>query len=162
MTNIKHIDQLSEFHLRDLKRLTPGAKVLFGHVPPLDEDPAYCDTTEYADAYRAEVIEVKAASFNELHHFTHTPEWATAKQQVIFYDSVNYKNRHRYASDSGVIPSTVGEESYNPTNFTVLLEDLEAAGVTLDLNVSEEYQARLDEFNARVVVREDNDVYYGD
>ena len=155
MTITKHIDELSDFHVKDSSKLTPGTPVLFGHVAPLD-DHTFEDHKQYAEGSFATVIEVKDASFNELHGFHHTEAWATDKDTVMLYKSeVRYpglelkRPLYRHLSDMGVNKYSQG--FYNRHNFVVVLADLKAAGIQLDLEPSADYAERLEAFNAQII-----------
>lgn len=144
----KHLDELAEFHLRDLSRIKPGMRLLFGHIPPLD-DPYLVDSKQHPYSDIVEVMRVAKISANDLFKFERSVDWATEEKPVIFYSTENHGQYHRYASDAGIIPYTPG--GYNTANFTVILSDLEDAGIMLELDVTEDYQARLDVFNTQVI-----------
>jgi len=190
MTNL-YIDQLTnapmdvdlankslitqDFRLRDLERLTPGSKVLFIHLPPLNDDLliTHMGSIPYTSVELAIITEVKDASFDDLHPLavenpnraTQTAEqleWATEKKPVIFYNRhpalLTPNISHRYASDSGVIPYSPSG-MYNDTNFTVLMDDLNEAGVELSTLPSPEYSAILEEYK-RKISKELSDLSY--
>jgi hypothetical protein len=156
MTIKKRIDQLGEHHLRDLSRLTPGTRVLFGHVPELTGDPAIIGYHEFYSGELATVKKIETISANELFKFKTPVSWAQHTSSVIFYTQEDGRDWKNFATDAGVERYTEGH--YNSANFTVLLDDLEAAGIELILDVTQKYKRRLEKFNAEVVIEDDFEV----
>lgn len=159
MSNVKFLDELSEFHLHELARLQPGTRVIVGHVPPLTSDPEDSDFEEYSAGHIAEISEVKEIAANTLYKFENTSPWMSKLRSVIFFrndeslpDSEKDTLKRIYATDAGVIPYDGDDYSgYNDVNFIVILSDLEATGVTPLLKTSPAYDLRLKSFNSRVI-----------
>jgi len=148
------INELSKFHLRDLDRLVPGTRVIFGHVPPLT-DPILNDFHEFVEGRIATVVNVDKVSVNDLHNTTHDEEWATTQKDMIFYQNDGSDYVHtQHATDSAVLP--YHDSYYNDTNFIVVLSDLEEAGIEYSLDANSEYKGQLDEFNSQVIEYDDN------
>jgi hypothetical protein len=152
MTATVHLDELTELHVKDPAKLIPGARVLLGHVPLLTGNPYFEEVKQEAWASFATVIEVKEASFNELHGFNHVEEWANKLATVMLYkpefnqlDTEPKNPAYKFLSDLGVT------ESYTTTNFVVLASEVEAAGLTFSLDISEKFQELLNVYNDQVV-----------
>lgn len=144
-----YLDQLSKFHVKDPERLKPGTKLLFGHVPPL-QDPELRDSKVRPFSEQVTVDHVGNYSFEDLHE--NVKEFPSSKEKspvVILDKGLSHYTRYRYLGDAGVLP--YNGSFYNSSNFTVILDDLKEAGVELVLEVSPEYRARMEEFNEQVV-----------
>jgi hypothetical protein len=160
VTKVIHLDELLAFHVKDTAKLKPGTKVLFGHVPPMIEHPSMADRRVFVSHELAVVTEVRDVSPNQLNPANAYPSGEKVSTR-IFYRAVKGlrgKIKNTFAADRGVLP--YHGAFYNDTNFTVILSEVEAAGFDLELSVTAGYQARLDEFNEKVVVR-DYDGDYG-
>lgn len=130
------LDELSDFHVKDLNRLTPGTKVLFGHVPDLIAESRFHDHKIFPSVEYAEVLRTEDDSSD------------SPKPQIHYRDSKGRENRH-YASDMSVIPYGAG--FYNDANFVVILDDLKNAGVSVDTEVSPHYKSAQELYNETVV-----------
>lgn len=151
MTTVKHIDELSDFHLRDITKLKPNTAVLFGHVPVLGEDPSLGDSKIHASGSLVTVTRVDTASFGDLHRTASTADWAAEKSLKVFYKTADSEMElYREAGDTGVVPYDEGWR--NPWNFVVLISDLEAAGITLDLEPSDSLREYMEDYNSKVRV----------
>ena len=150
-----HIDQLSDFYVRDLSRLTPGTKIAFLHIPDIKPGEwALVDWEQFAYVEFVTVEKVEEKSWNEISHGNNEGDWATEKKPVIFYRSAGGNIQYRYATDAGVIPYALngeGDSGYNSVNSTVILTDLADSGYSIDESLSTEFLAALEEFNANVV-----------
>jgi hypothetical protein len=152
-----HIDQLEEFYLRDdLSRLTPGTRILFGHVRSVDVE-RVSTATGPAEAW-CEVATVYAVG-EYSHYDLHPPRQGVRKDSSSSLAEKTMRIRYipgeairedyiadRHAADAGVLAYAPGH--YNGANFTVLLNDLEAAGVELIPTPSSEYLEKQQVFNA--------------
>lgn len=160
-----YLDGLRKYALRDLSKLKSGTEVVFVHLPVL-EYPEDCDSLQFVQHTVATITDVRDATFAELHPGLSNPIDSVA-QPVIFYREGTGTGhgdleRNRYASDSGVIPYEWAPNSYNSTNFVVLLAELEEQGLTPLLRVSEEYAAELEDHNSKITVYDISGYYYDD
>ena len=147
---ILFMDQIRHLAIRDVSKLQPGDDVLFLHVPQLAlEDPEYLDCTLNPHYFQVKIDGISNKNFRQLHPNLTDPIH-TEPAMVLEFEG-NFGRNYRYLGDCGVEAYGVnvdGEKSYNSTNFTVLVSDLEAAGIALKLEVSPEYKAKLDKINA--------------
>lgn len=145
-----YLDELREFAVRDPEKLEVGDKVIFVHLPVLD---AESTMTIQSNPFiqRGTVSKLSMMRYRELHpqaNFEDEPSL------VIFFKDEHGVRRHRYASDSGVIPyGENGQGSYNRTNFTVRIADLKDQGLHLMERCTESYSNRLTAQNAALGVR---------
>lgn len=152
---VLHLDELRDFALRDPARLTPGTEALFVHLPVLENAHA-ASWRASAHAYVATVVESGEFSQNDLHpDMIVDKPWATKKDAIVRISSLNTET-YRYLNDSGVIPYDSGY--LNPVNFTVLLEDLKAAGHDYHLSASPAWLQAANDFNEQV----EEDTFYDD
>jgi hypothetical protein len=148
MATVRHLNELQRFHVRDLSKLTEGARVLIGHVPPLTDEVSESGSA-FTSAEFATVLYVEDLSYNDLHGTDGTVEWMTVVKtmlQLSFAADTNLQPQYHFASDYGVVPEDNGD--YNDTDFIVRIVDLEASDVELVLKPSQEYQAKLKLFNS--------------
>jgi hypothetical protein len=146
MATVKHLDELAEFHLRDVSRLTRGAEVLFGHVPTLAGDPALSEVREeFVFSELGESTGVEVSSLNDLFKFNHPVNWGEQRGTVIFYLDEKREQKKRFAVDAGVESSPNG--LYHESNFVVLVDDVKAAGFKLSVDTSSAYKRRLEEYH---------------
>ena len=160
---IIHLDELREYALRDASKLKPGTEVIFVHVPTLG-NPELDDCEQWTSAHFATVVEVREATFAELHPRVKNPIETEAKP-VIFYQhgkgsDIEGIESYNYTTDAGVDPYNPETGFYNRVNFTVLLSELEEKGLTPVFEVTEEYAQALVEHNEQVVVFPSDDIYY--
>ncbi len=118
----KYIEELVSFSVRDKTKLYEGAHVLFCHAPSVAPAPRAYDYRPYP-SYTGGAFLTEGTV---LELFTNE------KGQ----EKVRYRNRageicERYLTDSGVVPYAKGEahEFWNPVNFTVIVNELEDAGI---------------------------------
>lgn len=152
-----YTNELRQFQVRDISRLVPGTEILIAHVPDL-ENPSLEFSKVSAQAHRYTVLEVCEKTANELHHFDTDADWANEKDTVIHVKNKHYED-YMYASDCGVLPYEGG--GYNTTNFTVILSDLEDAGMTWINDTSPSYKEALEKYNSQVTDCVD-ELYYED
>jgi len=160
-SSVRFLDELQPFHVKDISRLTPGTKVIFGHVPNLNSDADFRDHKIYAQGYYAEIVKVEEASFNSLHSSLTNlsqEEWATKTAPVIFYKDEQGRESHRYASDTSVIPYQ--GTFFNDANFAVIVQDLDDAGLVVFPEVTAVYKLAQEQYNETVVEWPEPD--YGD
>jgi len=151
------LDELKEFAVRDLSRIVPGAELLFVHIPRFDHGNTFM-ASAYGDFVT--VIEVRSVTASDL-FFDGISRGEEEPMPVIFFERGTAAEpegvkHHRYASDSGVIPyeNWGVMNGYSKENFTVLLSDLAAKGVTPILEPSEELAAAIAAHNENFVPRE--------
>lgn len=137
-----YTDELLQFRVRDISRLKPGAEIIFAHVPEL-KNPEFETYKVFADAHRYTVVEVAEKSFNDLHGSNSDTVRNNEKNTVILFEDT-----YRSQADAGVIPYS--GNWYNDTNFTVIVSDLEDAGMTWIDEISPSYKVRLDAYNSLV------------
>ena len=145
-----YTDELIQFRVRDISRLKPGTEIIFAHVPEL-KDPELGTYEVFAEARLYIVVEVAEKSFNDLHGSNSDTVRNNEKNTVILFEDTyrsQVKPNYRYATDAGVIPYS--GNWYNDTNFTVIVSDLEDAGMTWIDEISPSYKTRLDAYNSLV------------
>ena len=163
--NVKCIDQLGAFHLHDLSRLTPGVRVLIGHVGKVSFVVPSSKFKKKAVGHLGTITRTTNISFNELHGYTDTDnDLSSIEQSVIFYQSdelgsKDYITRTKFGSVAFIYASDAGVNVYDSglrskTNFIVVLSDLDQAGVELSLTPSAAYTSRLVEYNNRFPARD--------
>jgi hypothetical protein len=151
MPTVKYLDELQRFHVKDPAKLTDGARVLVGHVPPLKHSDLDLGTAR-PHAEFATVLSVESLCPNDISKEASDEDWANKAKLMIRLRSVTHPEheaRDQYAADCGVVPYS--GDSYNDANFIVRLVDLEAADIELVLDVSKEYKLRLESFNANTM-----------
>ena len=156
--NVKCIDELTAFHLHDLSRLTPGVKVLIGHVGEIYSTKLSYRFKESARGELATITRTANISFNELYGINGAGESSKILQPVIFYQNGLGQENFIYANDAGV--NVYDDGLYNKVNFIVVLSDLEQAGAELSLTPSEAYTASLAAYNSLVRAQELEDEHY--
>lgn len=162
-----HLDELKQYELRDRSKLTPGTELVFVHLPEL-RDPEIETGLQEAYATSVKVLEVKDATFAELHPKVTNPIETEALPVILYEDSEGHRG-YRYLSASGVIPYLQEGDSsyYNGTNFTVLPSELEEKGLTPVFEVTDKYAEELESYNGKITVYSyspdwDNDEYLED
>lgn len=148
-----HLDELKAYALRDPAKLKPGTRVLFGRISPLT-NPENEYNPQYPGAELGTVVEVAEKSPAEL--YPNAPRYSGDDKLSIFVlyrtDQSEvldpHKIRSSYASDCGLIPYS--GNYYNPDNFIVDLDGLEAQGFGIDFEVSEGYAEKLKRFNEQI------------
>jgi len=160
---IIHLDELREYALRDASKLEPGTEVIFVHVPTLG-NPERDDCKQWTSAYFATVVEVKEATFAELHPRVTNPVETEAKPVILYQhgkgSEIEGIEGYRHTTDAGVDPYDSETGYYGEVNFTVLLSELEERGLTPVFEVTEEYAQALVEHNEKVVIFPSYDIYY--
>lgn len=153
----KHFDQLSEFHLRDLSKVKPGVGLVLLHTPTPADEPDYAATMIHPRAQLVTVSSVAEMTFDELHPSVQRFAGDAERSTVISYiDAISGRAGYIYASDAGLKPYDSGV--FNDVNFTVLADDLQTAGVILNLTPSEAYAAAVYRFNEQVDALENEDL----
>lgn len=145
---ILFLDELSDYHSKDLSRFKPGAKILFGHIPPVTRNPILEFAELCPSSREAEVVEVKDIAFNVLHNIKHGNPKCDAPRTMIFYKIEGINDTCSYPTDRGIEPYAEGY--YNPANFTVILSDLEYAGVEYVPVASPAYMEQIRKLNALI------------
>lgn len=160
----RHLDELSEFHLKDVKRLTPGTEIIIGHIPPLKEESKWWQWAGYNDAT---VFSTLLISFNDIirekeEATKNVPLFNTPAQFVLFHQEIPYPAPHpttqignvevsySAACDLGIerySKEISDAEEYHLANFVIIRSDLEESGIDYRLFTSEAYQTRLIEMN---------------
>ncbi len=158
-SKIRFLDELSAFHVKDITRLKPGEKIIFGHVPNLDREDyfRFRDHKVYPQMETVEVVAVEWASFNELHSSLTNltdDEWAPEKKLVIRYRSERGHEGYRHASDASIVAYNPETNFFNDTNFVVIPQELEDAGLVLIPEVTAVYRKAADLYNSTVVERD--------
>lgn len=141
-----YIDQLRKFAVHDPSRIQKGDKVLFLHVPSLT-DTAWNDHKLSAYGSEVEITEVGMKTFAELHPVLTNP--LKTDPALVFLYKGEHSESYRHASDAGVIPYEGNWR--NDVNFTVLVSDLEKAGVEVILEASPEYRREMEKVNETIV-----------
>lgn len=141
-----YIDQLRKFAVHDPSRIQKGDKVLFLHVPSLT-DTTWNDHKLSAYGNEVEITEVGMKTFAELHPVLTNP--LKTDPALVFLYKREHSESYRHASDAGVIPYEGNWR--NDVNFTVLVSDLEKAGVEVILEASPEYRREMEKVNETIV-----------
>lgn len=145
-----YLDELRDRAVRSPEELTPGAEVLFAHVPDLLEP----WTRNYPDSAYASigtVVEVSMKHHHELREGRRALPGSEPKLAIIYRRQDTGERDYFYAADTGVTPyGEPGHEFYNPANFAVLLAPLEAEGFVPLLTASEDFQKRLAAYNSQI------------
>lgn len=159
-----HLDELKDLAVRDIEALAPGTEVLFVHLPDLLH-PEIRDFKDSAYAHAGIVTATGLMYPSDLSPRLDRLE-NEEKSMMILYSEGDDKQRHSYASDSGVEPysnSGGGKPWYNPTNFTVLLAPLNEAGIMPVFDVTPDFAQKLEDYNSQITVRDYDDYYpWGD
>lgn len=145
-----HLDELRSYAVRDTEKLHTGQRVILAHVPPL-ERPELATSTAHPYGQELTILEVAEKTFAELHPNLHPI--ANDERKLIIRHRSDTHESYTHASDAGVIPYSWGTEFYNDTNFLVLVDELEAAGITAVLEVSPAYAEKLEAYNGSVDTR---------
>jgi len=145
----KHFDQLSEFHLRDLSKVKPGVGLVLLHTPKPPAEPDYDATMLHPRAQLVTVSSVAEMTHEELNPASARFVGDSKRRTVISYiDAITGRAGYVYASDAGLKAYDSGV--FNDMNYTVLADDLQEAGVILNLTPSEAYSAAIYHFNELV------------
>lgn len=138
-----HIDELQDFALRDLSRLKPGAEALQLHIPNLSEESGPFLSMRAVWATQITVGRVGMIPYHELEPDAPRSPGDEARTLASYtFTDGDGRSDYRFASDAGIEP--YGSGRYNSTNSLVLIEDLEKAGVEVELEPSPAFQAALD------------------
>lgn len=128
MTNSIPLEELRFRAVRDPELLVPGTLVILAHVPDLDKG-------GYGGEPMAEIGTVREMRF----HYEDNGDGTTNEVLKIHYFD-KHGEHETYASDRGVIPYPAGH--FNEANFVVVVADLIAADIEVNLKVSEDYTRR--------------------
>lgn len=145
-----YLEDLKKYAIRGIENINPGDRLLYGHVPEL-VDPSIENYEQAIFGYELEVVDIVFKN----------------ESALILYTNKD-GNSESYASDSGVVPygvSATSEGFYNSTNFMVDPAKLEAEGFQIELEPSEGYLEKLNEYNSKIAENEphwDDPDYYED
>lgn len=146
-----HFDELRGRAVRDPAELTPGAEVIFAHLPELGSSRFGGPFRDSVSAHIGTIIEVSPKHHHELGANRRELPGSEAELAIVYLRQDTGEQTYRYAVDSGVTPyGAPGREFYNPVNFTVLLAPLEAEGIVPLLTASPEFTERLHRYNSQI------------
>lgn len=146
-----HLDELRELAVRDPAELTPGAEVIFAHLPELGSSRFGGPFRDSVSAHSGTIIEVSPKHHHELGANRRELPGSEAELAIVYLRQDTGEQAYRYAVDSGVTPyGAPGREFYNPVNFTVLLAPLEAQGIVPLLTASPEFTERLHRYSSQI------------
>lgn len=133
MTEIIHFNKGVDLRVADVTKLILGKKYLMVHNRPDDDQESYPPFHSLVTVTSIENTSFDEIAMRETGRLVYSNEHSQTKRWFVFYTTSSGFKTYICASDHGFTDS---EKRAHTWNYVLDLEDLEARGITVDLEVS--------------------------